>query len=95
MGPPTFRETVSRLWPYLVKRKVAALGMLGLGVVAALGAKATLVFIHPFVDLLFREKGDSLEGEGGDSFLDKLSREQIEPWLDSLQYVRFDEVLSV
>ncbi|HBF22868.1 MAG TPA: hypothetical protein DDW23_03545 [Planctomycetes bacterium] len=86
MGPPTFRETVSRLWPYLVKRKVAALGMLGLGVVAALGAKATLVFIHPFVDLLFREKGDSLEGEGGDSFLDKLSSEQIEPWLDSLQY---------
>ena len=83
-GVPTFLETAKRLWPYLAKRKGVALLMLGLGVVAALGAKATLVFIHPFVDLLFREKGQALSSSEGTSLLDRLSRETIDPWLNSL-----------
>ncbi len=85
-GVPTFWETAKRLWPYLAKRKGVALLMLGLGVVAALGAKATLVFIHPFVDLLFREKGQTTLGSEGDSLLDRLSRELVNPWLNSLEF---------
>ena len=78
---PSILSAYRRLGPYLARRRKAALLIVLLGAVSAVGARTTIVLIEPLVDRL------ELSGELPAEEQSRLSRSldgMLDPWLDSL-----------
>ncbi len=85
-----FRETASRLGPYLRRYRGTALLIVFLGAIAAAGGRLTLILIDPLVNLLFPdqpETGGILPDEVAEpSLLDRFSDGWLLPKLEGLSW---------
>ena len=81
-----FRETASRLGPYLSRYRGTALLIVVLGAVAAAGGRLTLILIDPLVNLLFPEQPTAVtDGSGAEaSLLDRFSDGWLLPKLEGV-----------
>jgi ABC-type multidrug transport system fused ATPase/permease subunit len=77
----SIREVWGRIGPYLGRYRTTVFLTIGLGAVAAVGNRLTLVLVKPLTGLLFPDSS----GKESLAFLDRLSTEHVNPFLEQLQ----------